>query len=362
MRVDAFDFELPEQHIALRPAEPRDSARMLVVRAGCEPQLQDGSVRDLPAFLAPGDALVVNDTRVIPAALEGIRTRAGGAEVRMEATLVKRLAPDRWRAFAKPGKRLKVGDRIRFGAEGSTCLLGALDATVAAKDEDGTVALAFDLSGPALDEAVAAVGHMPIPPYIAARRHEDDRDRADYQTLFARVSGSVAAPTASLHFTPDLMARIAASGAERHCVTLHVGPGTFLPVKADDTSGHRMHAEWGEVTRETADALNAVKAKGGRILTVGSTSTRLIESAAGEDGLIRPFVGETDIFITPGYRFKAVDAMLTNFHLPRSTLVMLVAAFIGHDTQKRAYAHAIAAGYRFYSYGDACLLLPEGGA
>lgn len=362
MRVDAFDFELPEERIALRPAEPRDSAHMLVVRPGGAPELADAAVRDLPAFLTPGDALVVNDTRVIPAALEGVRTRAGGSDVRVEATLVKRLAAERWRAFAKPGKRLKDGDRIRFGGEGAACLLGTLDATVAAKEEDGSLVLAFDLSGAALDEAVAAVGHMPIPPYIAARRHEDDRDRADYQTLFARVSGSVAAPTASLHFTPDLIARIESAGTALHRLTLHVGPGTFLPVKADDTSGHRMHAEWGEVSRETADALNAVKAAGGRIVTVGSTSTRLIESAAGEDGVIRPFVGETDIFITPGYRFRAVDAMLTNFHLPRSTLVMLVAAFVGHDVQKRAYAHAIAEGYRFYSYGDACLLLPEGGA
>lgn len=362
MRVDAFDFHLPEARIALRPAEPRDTARMLVVRPGAARELEDRSVRDLPDFLRPGDAVVVNDTRVIPAALEGVRSREGGSDVAVEATLIKRLAPDRWRAFAKPGKRLRVGDRIRFGGEGGACLLGTLDATVAGKEEDGSIVLAFDLAGDVLDEAVAAVGHMPIPPYIAARRHEDARDKDDYQTLFARVAGSVAAPTASLHFTPDLLARMAAAGATLHKVTLHVGPGTFLPVKAEDTAGHTMHAEWGEVSRETADALNAVKAKGGRILTIGSTSTRLIESAAGEDGTIRPFVGETDIFITPGYRFRAVDAMLTNFHLPRSTLVMLVAAFIGHEAQKRAYAHAIAENYRFYSYGDACLLLPQGGA
>ncbi|MFS8038468.1 tRNA preQ1(34) S-adenosylmethionine ribosyltransferase-isomerase QueA [Xanthobacter sp. AM11] len=362
MRVDAFDFHLPEERIALRPAEPRDMARMLVVRPGATARLQDARVRDLPDFIRPCDALVVNDTRVIPAALEGVRTREGGSGVRIEANLIKRLDAARWQAFAKPGKRLQVGDRVRFGGEGAACLLGVLDAAIAAKDDDGSVVLAFDLAGAALDEAVAAVGHMPIPPYIAARRPEDARDRADYQTLFARVSGSVAAPTASLHFTPELLARISATGAARHQVTLHVGAGTFLPVKADDTSGHRMHAEWGEVTRETADALNAVKAAGGRIITVGSTSTRLIESAAGEDGRIRPFVGETDIFITPGYRFRAVDAMLTNFHLPRSTLVMLVAAFIGHEAQQRAYAYAIAQGYRFYSYGDACLLLPEGAA
>ena len=361
MRVDAFDFDLPEEHIALRPAEPRDAARMLVVRPGGTPELSDLKVRDLPDFITANDALVVNDTRVIPAALEGVRERDGGSTVRIEANLIKRLDASRWQAFAKPGKRLRVGDRVRFGGEGSACLLGALDAQIAAKEDDGSVILAFDLAGTALDEAVTAVGHMPIPPYIAARRAEDDRDRADYQTLFARVSGSVAAPTASLHFTPELLARIAATGAGMHTVTLHVGAGTFLPVKAEDTAGHRMHAEWGEVSADTAAALNAVKAKGGRIFTVGSTSTRLIESATGEDGLIRPFVGETDIFITPGYRFRAVDGMLTNFHLPRSTLVMLVAAFVGHEAQKRAYAHAIAAGYRFYSYGDACLLLPEGG-
>jgi len=359
MRVDAFDFHLPEERIALRPAEPRDAARMLVVRPGASPELEDLQVRDLPDFITPRDALVVNDTRVIPAALEGVRHRPGGSDVQMEANLVKRLGPARWRAFAKPGKRLKVGDRIRFGSEGRACLLGALDAAIAAKADDGSVELAFDLSGPMLDEAIQAVGHMPIPPYIAARRAEDERDRTDYQTLFARVEGSVAAPTASLHFTPELMARIAATGAQVHTVTLHVGAGTFLPVKAEDTSGHQMHAEWGEVGAEAAAALNAVKAAGGRIITVGSTSTRLIESATGEDGIVRPFVGETDIFITPGYRFRAVGGMVTNFHLPRSTLVMLVAAFIGHDTQQRAYAHAIADGYRFYSYGDACLLLPQ---
>lgn len=362
MRVDAFDFELPEALIALRPADPRDSARMLVVRPGRHPELEDAQVRDLPGLIRPGDALVVNDTRVIPAMLEGVRRRDGGSDVRIEATLVKRLGPALWQAFAKPGKRLRVGDRVQFGGEGRACLLGTLHAAIAAKEEDGLVDLAFDLSGPMLEEAIEALGHMPIPPYIAARRAEDDRDRTDYQTLFARVPGSVAAPTASLHFTPELAARIAETGAQIHRLTLHVGPGTFLPVKADDTGDHRMHAEWGEVTTETADALNRVKAAGGRIITVGSTSTRLIESAADPDGTIRPFLGETDIFITPGHRFRAVDGMLTNFHLPRSTLVMLVAAFVGHGVQQRAYVHAIAAGYRFYSYGDACLLLPEGAA
>lgn len=360
MRVDAFDFELPPDQIALRPAEPREAARLLVIAPGRSPELTDARVADLPALLRAGDALVVNDTRVIPAALEGTRTRADGSPVRIEATLVKRLDAHRWTAFAKPAKRLREGDVVRFGAEGRVCVLGTLDARVEARRE-GEVDLAFDLSGAALDEALAQVGHMPIPPYIAARRAEDARDRSDYQTLFARVDGSVAAPTASLHFTPALMQAVAARGVSVHTVTLHVGPGTFLPVKADDTAGHKMHAEWGEVSAATAAALNAVKANGGRIITVGSTSTRLIESAAEADGSIRPFVGETDIFITPGYRFRAADGMVTNFHLPRSTLVMLVAAFVGHGVQKRAYAHAIAEGYRFYSYGDACLLLPEGG-
>ncbi|MFH3478798.1 tRNA preQ1(34) S-adenosylmethionine ribosyltransferase-isomerase QueA [Xanthobacter variabilis] len=355
MRVDAFDFELPPERIALRPAEPRESARLLVVRPGAAPELSDAHVGDLPSFLKPGDALVVNDTRVIPAALEGTRTREGASTVHIEATLVKRLDASRWTAFAKPAKRLREGDVIRFTHAGGA---GVLEARVEVRRE-GEVDLAFDHSGPELDAALTQVGHMPIPPYIAARRAEDEHDRTDYQTVFARVDGSVAAPTASLHFTPALIAAVKARGVEVVTVTLHVGAGTFLPVKADDTANHRMHAEWGEVSAETAAVLNAVKARGGRIVTVGSTPTRLIESAAGEDGTIRPFLGETDIFITPGYRFRAVGAMMTNFHLPRSTLVMLVAAFVGHELQKRAYAHAIADGYRFYSYGDACLLLPQ---
>lgn len=357
MRVDAFDFDLPAERIALRPAEPREAARLLVVRPGATPELDDAHVGDLPSFLRAGDVLVVNDTRVIPAALSGVREREGGQPVAVEANLVKRRDGARWTAFMKPAKRLKPGDRIAFQRDGAPALL----ATVEAKRE-GEVDLAFDLSGAALDAALAVVGHMPIPPYIAARRPEDARDRTDYQPLFARVEGSVAAPTASLHFTPKLMEEIAARGVAVVRLTLHVGPGTFLPVKADDTSGHVMHAEWGEVTAAAAEALNAAKARGGRLVAVGSTATRLLESAAGEDGRISPYLGETDIFITPGYRFRAVDVMLTNFHLPRSTLVMLVAAFVGHEVQQRAYAHAIAEGYRFYSYGDACLLLPEGGA
>jgi len=361
MRVDLFDFELPPERIALRPIAPRDAARMLVVRPGGDPELTDTHVRDLPELLAPGDALVVNDTRVLPARLDGVRRRAAsqGEGVQVEAMLHKRIGADTWLALARPGKRLAPGDRIAFGGEGNACLLGSLDATVEYKGEGGEVRLRFDLSGAVLDEAIAAVGHIPLPPYIAAKRPDDAQDRSDYQTMFAAQEGSVAAPTAGLHFTPELSERLAARGVETHRVTLHVGAGTFLPVKADDTAGHRMHAEWGEVSAATAQALNAVKARGGRIVTVGTTATRLIESAATEGGRLQPWRGETDIFITPGYRFRFIDAMMTNFHLPRSTLVMLVAAFIGHDVQKRAYAHAIHAGYRFYSYGDACLLLPQ---
>ncbi|HYC67956.1 tRNA preQ1(34) S-adenosylmethionine ribosyltransferase-isomerase QueA [Brevundimonas sp.] len=358
MKTAEFDFDLPEDRIALRPAEPRDSARLLVVRDG---GLEDRVVRDLPDFLRPGDALVFNDTRVIPARLSGVRERIGPEgetlTVEVEATLHHRDAPDVWSAFMKPGKRIKAGDRVRFGAEADgACLRGRLDATVEAKGEDGLVTLRFDLSGPFLDEAIRDVGVMPLPPYIAAKRAEDDRDRSDYQTIFAHWDGSVAAPTAGLHFTPALMAAIEAKGVSAHAVTLHVGAGTFLPVKADDTADHRMHAEWGEVSADTAAALNAVRAAGGRIVCVGTTSLRLLESATDEDGAVRPFHGDTAIFITPGYRFRAADVLMTNFHLPKSTLFMLVSAFAGLETMKAAYAHAVAEGYRFYSYGDGSLL------
>ena len=352
MRTDLFDFVLPPERIALRPARPRDAARLLVVRPGGA--LEDRFVRDLPQFLRPGDQLVVNDTRVVPARLSGRRI-SRGTEPRIEATLVKRLDGSRWRAFVKPGKRLAVGDVVRFGEEGKVCFLGQLDATVESKD-GGEVTLAFAFHGPVLDQAIAERGDMPLPPYIAARREPDAEDRTDYQTLFAHDEGSIAAPTAGLHFTPDLVARLQERGVVLRTVTLHVGAGTFLPVKADDTSGHTMHPEFGTVSDETAAALNAARRAGNRIVAVGSTSLRLIESAAGEDGTIRPFSGETSIFITPGYRFRAVDALMTNFHLPRSTLFMLVAAFSGLDTMQHAYAHAIEHGYRFYSYGDACLL------
>ncbi|MFJ6024365.1 tRNA preQ1(34) S-adenosylmethionine ribosyltransferase-isomerase QueA [Brevundimonas sp. NPDC092305] len=358
MKTADFDFDLPDDRIALRPAEPRDSARLLVVRGD---GLEDRVIRDLPEFLQPGDALVFNDTRVIPARLSGARQRIGAEgdtlSVEVEATLHHRDAPDVWSAFMKPGKRIKAGDRIRFGAAvGGACELGRLDATVAAKGEDGLVTLRFDLSGPALDDAIRDVGVMPLPPYIAARRAEDDRDRSDYQTVFAEHDGSVAAPTAGLHFTPALLQAIRAKGVSTHAVTLHVGAGTFLPVKADDTADHKMHSEWGEVSTDIADALNAVHAAGGRIVCVGTTSLRLLESATGEDGVVGPFHGDTAIFITPGYRFRAADVLMTNFHLPKSTLFMLVSAFAGLDTMKAAYAHAIADGYRFYSYGDGSLL------
>lgn len=358
MRTSLFDYELPPDRIALRPAHPRDAAKMLVVRPGASPELEDRGVRDLPGLLAPGDVLVVNDTRVIAARLEGERVREG-AVARIEATLVKREGAERWRALVKPAKRLLPGDRIRFGHESRVCLLGALDATVEEKGDGGEVLLRFDFHGPVLDEAIDALGHVPLPPYIAARRADDEQDRSDYQTIFAAHEGSVAAPTAGLHFTDELLARLDARGISVERVTLHVGPGTFLPVKAEDTEAHPMHAEWGEVSKPVATALNAARARGGRVVAVGTTALRLLESAADETGNIQPFSGETSIFITPGYRFRAVDLLLTNFHLPRSTLFMLVSAFSGLERMKCAYAHAIQSGYRFYSYGDACLLFPE---
>jgi S-adenosylmethionine:tRNA ribosyltransferase-isomerase len=353
MKVDLFDFDLPEDRIALRPAEPRDAARLLVV----EPSkpFSDRIVRDLPDLLRPGDALVLNDTKVIPAQLFGVRERDGQI-ARVEATLHMRVAPDRWKAFLRPGKRVKAGERIRFGHDAEACMLGALDATVLEKGEGGEALLAFDLAGPALDDAIRATGHTPLPPYIASKRGDDARDLADYQTIYAREEGAVAAPTAGLHFTPELFAALEARGISRHFVTLHVGAGTFLPVKADDTSGHRMHAEIGSIDAATAAALNTVRERGGRIVAVGTTSLRLLESSVAENGRFRVWSGSTDIFITPGHRFRTADLLMTNFHLPRSTLFMLVSAFSGLETMRAAYAHAIASGYRFYSYGDACLL------
>jgi S-adenosylmethionine:tRNA ribosyltransferase-isomerase len=356
MRTELFDFELPPDRIALRPVVPRDAARLLVVRPGGSAELEDRQVRDLPGLLRRGDALVVNDSKVIPARLRGRRIGRGAMEPAIEATLHRRLDGSRWRALVKPAKRLAAGDIVRFGDEGRVCFLGQLDATVEAKGEGGEVTLAFVFHGPVLDQAVEERGAMPLPPYIAARRAPDERDRLDYQTMFAQTEGSVAAPTAGLHFTDALVSDLLERGITLHKVTLHVGPGTFLPVKTPDTAGHRMHAEQGSVSAQTAEALNRVRQVGGRIVAAGSTALRLLESAGADDGVIHPFRGDTALFITPGYRFRAVDVMLTNFHLPRSTLFMLVAAFSGLDVMRRAYAHAIGARYRFYSYGDACLL------
>ena len=364
MRTDLFDFALPEELIALRPAEPRDAARLLVVRPPARvqgqgfvspPVFEDRTARDLAALLSPGDALVVNDTKVIAAALSGTRER-NGQSAHIGFNLIKRLDDSRWRAFARPAKRLEAGDRIVFQAEGRVCLAGSLSAVVTEKLEAGEVELAFSLHGPYLEEAIATLGDMPLPPYIALRRPADEADRSSYQTLFAAREGAVAAPTAALHFTPELMAALDARGVTRHTLTLHVGAGTFLPVKTEDTDQHKMHAEWGEIDSGTATALNAVRAGGRRVVAVGTTALRLLESATDRFGLIQAFRGETDIFITPGYRFRAVDALVTNFHLPRSTLFMLVSAFAGLDTMRSAYRHAIRQGYRFYSYGDASLL------
>jgi S-adenosylmethionine:tRNA ribosyltransferase-isomerase len=390
LRTDLFDFDLSDEAIALEPASPRDAARLLVVRpsspsprslrgegrplapasvAAPHPNplpteergegsaLDDRLVRDLPDQLRPGDALVFNDTRVIRAALQGERVR-GDNRAQISFNLHKRLDESRWRAFARPAKRLAAGDRVRFGHDGRVCLLGSLDATVSEIGEAGEVELSFSLHGAYLDEAIAALGDPPLPAYIAARRGVRPEDAERYQTVYARHDGAVAAPTAGLHFTEPLLGALDARGISRHYVTLHVGAGTFLPVKADDTAQHRMHAEWGEIAAETAAALNRVRAGGGRIVAVGTTSLRLLETAATEDGTILPFAGETAVFITPGYHFKAVDALMTNFHLPRSTLFMLVAAFSGLDAMRAAYAHAIRTGYRFYSYGDSCLLYP----
>jgi S-adenosylmethionine:tRNA ribosyltransferase-isomerase len=346
MRLSDFDFDLPQSLIALRPAEPRDAARLLVVdETG---GLEDRIFRDLPDLLRPGDALLLNDTRVIAARLAGRRERDGGSAA-ISATLHRRMSACAWRAFVRPAKRLRAGDVIVFG-EGA-----GLRATVSARGEAGEVTLAFDRSAEALDAAIAEHGAMPLPPYIASRRAEDELDREDYQTVFAREPGSVAAPTAGLHFTPQLLGRMAERGIEAHFVTLEVGAGTFLPVKTESIAEHRMHAERGILTAKTATALEAVRARGGRIVCVGTTSLRLLETAA-VTGRILPFDGETDIFITPGYAFRAADGLITNFHLPRSTLFMLVSAFSGLPVMQRAYAHAMAGGYRFYSYGDASLL------
>jgi S-adenosylmethionine:tRNA ribosyltransferase-isomerase len=342
MRVDLFDFDLPTQNIALRPVVPRDAARMLCVDGRGLPV--DRHVRDLPHMLRAGDCLIFNDTRVIPAQLEGRR-----GEARIGATLHKRIDLRRWQAFIRNAKRLRVGERVDFGSN--------VFATAEARHPDGSFTLAFEGEEP-VEILLERAGTMPLPPYIAGKRATDAQDLTDYQTMFADKDGAVAAPTASLHFTPELMASILAAGIQTATLTLHVGAGTFLPVKADDTRNHVMHSEWGQIDVTTAKRLNAVRAQGGRLIAVGTTSLRLIESAADDEGVIHPFNGDTDIFITPGYRFKAVDGLMTNFHLPKSTLFMLVSALTGCDVMQAAYAHAIANGYRFYSYGDSSLLIP----
>lgn len=350
MRLDDFSFDLPEGLIALRPAEPRDRARLLEVCPSGDPELSDRIVADLPDLLRRGDVIVFNDTRVIPAQLSGHRApRDGtsGAGPYVHIQLHKKLSRDTWRCFARPARKVTVGDRIAFGDASAD-----VDAVLGA----GEIDLRFSVGGEALDRFIAEAGTVPLPPYIAGRRPPDQQDVADYQTIFAREEGSVAAPTAGLHFTPELMDRIVAAGVVPVFLTLHVGAGTFLPVKTESVADHKMHAEWGVISREAADSINAARASGGRVVAVGTTSTRLLESAADDRGLIQPFVGETEIFITPGYDFRAVDVLMTNFHLPKSTLFMLVSAFCGLDIMRRAYAHAVSSGYRFYSYGDACLL------
>ena len=341
MRVDLFDFPLPPDRIALRPASPRDSARLLVVQGT---RLEDRIVSDLPGLLGAGDCLVFNDTKVIPAQLEGRR-----GEARIGATLHKREGPREWRAFIRNAKRVRDGDRIDFG-RGVTALSGE-------RGLDGSLLLRFEGEEP-VELLLERAGRMPLPPYIAAKRPTDERDASDYQTMFAREKGAVAAPTAALHFTDRLMKALDAAGVAHETLTLHVGAGTFLPVKAEDTQDHVMHAEWGRIDAATADRLNQVRAAGGRLIAVGTTSLRLLESAADEAGRVHAFAGDTDIFITPGYRFRAVEGLITNFHLPRSTLFMLVSALMGRETMQAAYAHAVASNYRFYSYGDASLLLP----
>lgn len=341
MRVSDFDFDLPPERIALRPAVPREQARLLVVGD----ILLDRTIADLPHLLKAGDVLVFNNTKVIPAALAGVRTGRAGTTPRIEALLHQRLDDRRWKAFARPAKKLLAGDRLDFQG---------LLASVENKGDSGEITLVFDVSGEALDSALHTVGQVPLPPYIESKRPVDAQDRSDYQTMFAERAGAVAAPTAGLHFTPDLMKSLQAAGIQTEIVTLHVGAGTFLPVKADDTRDHHMHAEWGEIDAPTAERLRLAKAAGRRIIPVGTTSLRLLEASG-----LQALSGSTDIFITPGYRFKAADGLITNFHLPRSTLFMLVAAFAGLERMKAAYAHAIAETYRFYSYGDACLLWPR---
>jgi S-adenosylmethionine:tRNA ribosyltransferase-isomerase len=346
VKLSDFDFHLPESHIALRPAEPRDSAKLLLVDPS-QVSFVDWQVSDLPDLLRPGDALVFNNTKVIPARLRATRQR-GNAIANIEIMLHQRLDGHRWRAFLKPGKKALVGETLQIDA--------SFSARVEAKHDEGDATLAFDREGPALDEAIAQSGEIPLPPYIEGKRATDDRDQADYQTAYAREPGAVAAPTAGLHFTDALLAKLKAKGVSLHFLTLHVGAGTFLPVKTETIAEHKMHAEWGHISPETAAALTATRQAGGRIVAVGTTSLRLLESAAEPNGTINSFTGSTSIFITPGCAFRAVDGLMTNFHLPKSTLFMLVSALAGPARMRAAYEHAIASNYRFYSYGDSSLL------
>jgi S-adenosylmethionine:tRNA ribosyltransferase-isomerase len=350
MLVSDFDFDLPEDRIALRPAEPRESARLLRVDGN---RLTDSHIGDITQFLNPGDLLVVNDTRVLPVQLHGARER-DGLQVAIEATLIKPLDGTDWQAFLKPGRKVRPGDTLRF--KSGTESPFELQSEVLQKGEDGIFVLRLSCEKAEMIAALHSVGAMPLPPYIRSKRREDERDTKDYQTVFANEAGSVAAPTAGLHFTPGLLEQLAAKDIGLERATLHVGAGTFLPVKVDDTKDHVMHAEFGVVTQASADRINAVRASGGRIVCVGTTSLRLLESACDEAGIIHPFAAETAIFITPGVKVRSADLLLTNFHLPKSTLFMLVCAFAGTEVMKAAYAHAIATGYRFFSYGDACLL------
>jgi len=355
MRVSEFDFELPESLIALHPVSPRDAARMLCVNG--QGQLSDRHVGDLVDLLNAGDVLVINETKVLPAALSGVRIR-GQYKAAISFNLHKRINGESWAAFARPAKRLKAGDRLVFGqAQDRACAIQKLEAIVESTREGGQAILRFDLSGAYLDEAIKSHGAMPLPPYIGSKRAPEPRDEKDYQTIYARNDGAVAAPTAGLHFTDGLLQRLQDKGISIERVTLHVGAGTFLPVKVKDTSEHKMHAEWGEISAQTVASINKAKAKGGRIVAVGTTSLRLLEAAAVPSGKLQPFCGDTDIFITPGFAFKCVDVLMTNFHLPRSTLFMLVSAFSGFYEMKAAYAHAIKNAYRFYSYGDTSLLV-----
>jgi S-adenosylmethionine:tRNA ribosyltransferase-isomerase len=356
MRVSDFDFNLPDELIALRPEADRGKAKLLVVNK--KPELQDCRVEQLVDFLRPGDALVVNDTRVIPAQLAATRERLDqltGEKVRAKigVNLHQRVAENQWLAFLRPAKKVRDGETLDFGHD--------LTATVSERDEEGGAKLSFSASGAALDAAIAQTGTIPLPPYIASKRAADDQDLSDYQTSYAQKDGAVAAPTAGLHFTETLLNQIEALGVAVHKVTLHVGAGTFLPVKVEDTKDHKMHSEIGEVSAETAQALNDIRSKGGRIVAVGTTSLRLLETCSDEHGVFHPYADATDIFITPGYSFTGTDVLMTNFHLPKSTLFMLVSAFAGTDKMREAYQHAIAQKYRFYSYGDACLLFPAQG-